>query len=361
MTTQTIFIAAGGTGGHMFPAEAIATDLLKQNQSVHLLTDMRGLRYADDFKDCNIFQIASSNIYNAGLLNKLKSVIALFKGIVQTIHYARKHKPKAIIGFGGYPSFPAIIAAFILRIPLYLHEQNAILGRANRMGKIFAKAIATSFSPTKYLENYKNIHYIGLPLRLPFNTLLDQGFVYKVPSKNDTIHILIFGGSQGASIMGDIVPKAIFMLPESLKEKLVITQQVREENIQYVENFYKSIGIKAHIAPFIKDIATEMSKAHLMIARSGASTIAEIAACGLPSILVPLPTAMDDQQTYNALFLSDEGGSFHLPQARFTPEILTKIIVDLLSDLNALQDMSTKARLKAKLNAAEDFTKVILS
>lgn len=349
---KIIILAAGGTGGHVFPAIALYRKFIKEGHEVTFFTDDRGLKYLKDIDKAHIKVVPSSSL-SGGLKRKFQAVILIFKGILSSLLGFRKLKPDIVIGFGGYPSFPVIFAALIMNIKVYLHEQNSVLGKVNRYLLPFVKNVATSFKETTYLENKKhlNIIYTGNPVREEILSLrsLDNTKVLE----NKDITLLITGGSQGADFFSEIIPKALVMLPDEIKSRLKIYQQVREKDLEDTRSFYKKAGIDAELLPFFENIAEILIKCDLFIGRAGASTISELITAGKPSVLIPLPAAMDNHQYKNASFLGYKNASLLLEQNYSDSEVVCNSIRNLLSDKEQLSDMALNAYNLGEVNAVE--------
>ena len=320
---KTIIIATGGTGGHIFPAEALARKIIQADEqqqiNIVVISDKRKADkpesgFKDDLSDIKRYRIFAAGISGRTIWRRFFAYFQLIIGILQAAIILYRLRPVVAVGFGGYPCVPTLLAAEFLKIPVVIHEQNAVLGRANRLLAKRASRIATSFQTTKFLsENMLGkSEWTGNPVRDDF---LAKEYILK----GGKINILVTGGSQGAYFMGDIVPKAFDLLSDDIKCKIHITQQVRHEQLSAVKVFYKAANIDATVVNFIDDMANQLSKSHLIIARSGASTIAEIIAVGRPAILVPLPGSIDGHQMANASYLCDKGGAWLMHQDDCTP------------------------------------------
>jgi UDP-N-acetylglucosamine--N-acetylmuramyl-(pentapeptide) pyrophosphoryl-undecaprenol N-acetylglucosamine transferase len=332
----TVALAAGGTGGHLFPAESLARELKSRGHRVELISDDRVNDFASNFPADVIHQVTSGTVTGGGLLGKFKGIIALGKGILECRVLVRKMNPKVIVGFGGYPTVPPVIAASMQKIPVILHEQNAVMGRANRFLAKRAKAIATGF------EIGEGTVHVGNPVRA---AVLDAAAVPMPEIRpGGTLHLLVFGGSQGARVMSDVLPPAIALLGEAERKRIHITQQARDEDLLRVKNAYAKAGVSHECAPFFKDMPTRIANSHLVIARSGASTVAELAVIGRASILVPLPGSLDQDQAANAAVLSKGGGAEVMMQPAFTPRTLADRLSAFLAKPEQLIVMAEKAK-----------------
>ncbi len=326
-----IVLAAGGTGGHLFPAQALAAELQRRGRHIVLMTDRRGADYEAAFAGVPVVGVAAGTFARAGRLGQIRVLFDIARGILQARRHLGRLRPRAVIGFGGYPSLPAMVAALSLGIPCCIHEQNAVLGRVNRLlaSRAIALAGALPLSTARDAAFAARLVITGNPVREAI--LAVAGTPYVEPEVTGPLNLLVTGGSQGASIMGDIVPAALAALPETLRGRLRVTQQVRPADLQRVAAFYRSHGIEADCAAFLADMPRHLADAHLVIARSGASTLAELGVVGRPAILVPLPSAMDDHQTANARALAAGGGAWLMPQADFTVDALAQRLTHLAS------------------------------
>ena len=343
MKPLTFAIAAGGTGGHMFPADALAKELKRRGHRIILISDPRGLKYTDLFEGVESNLVESGTFARSGLIGKIKTALALTKGMLKASWLLIKLSPSAVIGFGGYPVVPTMAAARLLSIPYCLHEQNAILGRANRAIAGAAKAIAISFEVTKKIKRrHKTKTYItGNPVRREISALGKKP--YPSLGKDHIIRLLVMGGSQGATVFSDVVPEALSILPKAVRARLQVTQQCRQEDLDRVAKAYKTNGIAAEVFPFIQDVPGRLLWSHLVIGRAGATTLFELTAAGRPSILVPLPSAMDDHQSVNAGFLKDKGAAWVFAENDFTSPALAKLVQKLCVNQTTLKTAADAA------------------
>lgn len=335
--TAPIVLAAGGTGGHLFPAEALARALLAEGERVVLMTDERGERMGRDLPEIEVRVIRSASP-SGGLISKVKALRDLIIGYGQARAVLRALAPDAVVGFGGYPSAPTVYAAGRLKLPILLHEQNAFAGRVNRrLGKT-AKVIAGSFPDPKGFRPADRAKSIltGNPVRPGIRDV--AAAPYSAPMKgSDTVELLVLGGSQGAKVLSDVVPDAIKRLPEDLRGRIHVTQQARPEDLVRVREAYAESGIPATTESFFRNVPDLLVRCHLAVTRAGASTAAELAAVGRPAILVPYPYAMDDHQTVNAIALARQGGAWVVDQKEFTGPRLADQIERLLRKPECLQ------------------------
>ena len=334
---------AGGTGGHLFPAMALAQELRRRGHEIDLVTDHRVASYGQDFpaRAIHIVPAATPSVSNP--LRFVGAGFTIIGGIGTAHGLLGRLKPDAVIGFGGYPTFPPMVAAHLRKIPGILHEQNAVLGRANRALVRFARVLATSFPEVRGAEDI-GIETVltGNPIRDAVRAVLDTPY----PALDETapIRLVVFGGSQGARAFADLVPGAIAALPEPLRSRIQLVQQCRPEDLDRVTEAYRAARVSVELAPFFSDLPRRIAEAHLVISRAGASTIAELTAIGRPSILIPLPGSLDADQRNNALFVERAGGGFMLEQATVSPQSLGTRLAELLSAPDRLAEAAAAAR-----------------
>ncbi|TQV70832.1 undecaprenyldiphospho-muramoylpentapeptide beta-N-acetylglucosaminyltransferase [Denitrobaculum tricleocarpae] len=362
MTLQNprrVILAAGGTGGHLFPAEALAQELLARDIEVLLVTDQRGGGFGNKLPNVKTLRIAAAGIAGGGVLRKVKGVIQLGIGYLQARKILKAQRPDAVVGFGGYPSVPTVLAAAHLGQPVILHEQNAVLGRANRLLARRANAIATSFEKVDAISksDLNKVVRTGNPVRAAIAAVGAE--TYESPEGSDVFRLLVIGGSQGAKVFNELVPGAVALLPESLRARLAVMQQVPGGEIERVTQEYDDSGVKHELAAFFSDMPERLKSAHLIICRSGASTVCELAAAGRPAILVPYPYAIDNHQTANAQALTSAGGGWLMPQGTLTAESLAQRLRCLLSTPALLKQASQGAASCAENNAAGRLADVV--
>ncbi len=348
-----IILLAGGTGGHLFPALALAQELTRRGHEIYLFSDERIEKFAKKFpaKSISIIPSATPSISNP--LKFIKAGFVILAGILVSIQKLRQIKPDLVIGFGGYPIVPSFIGAKILGIKGILHEQNAVLGRANRALARIAKALALSFEFTSFAYNYSLMQIVtGNPVRDNVREIA-KTLTYSPIKENGKIRLVIFGGSQGAQFFSQIIPKAIVQLPDNIKKRLEITQQCRAEDLPYVLKIYKKSKINADLAEFFDDLPQKLAHSHLIICRSGASSVAELAVLGRPAILIPLPGSLDGDQANNAAFLESNGAAWLVEQDNISPLSLAKQLEELLSEPEILSKAAQKAKLLGRENAVE--------
>jgi UDP-N-acetylglucosamine--N-acetylmuramyl-(pentapeptide) pyrophosphoryl-undecaprenol N-acetylglucosamine transferase len=346
-------LAAGGTGGHMIPAHALAEELRGRGHGVLLVTDERGTRFPGIFEQVPVHVLPAGRL-GGGPIGWLKALSAVARGRAEAKRLYREHRPDAVIGFGGYPAFPALLAASALRIPTILHEQNAVIGRVNRLLAGEAEAIGTAYGRIERLKpKYRDkAVLVGNPVRAEIARLGELPFPPFDASA--PLKILVTGGSQGASVLGQIVPAGLGMLAASLRHRLQVVQQCRPDDIERVRGHYAELGIPAELMTYIENMPAKLADAHLVIARAGASTIAELTVAGRPAILVPFAAATDDHQTANARELVEAGGARAIAQSAFTPEVLARQIEALAMDPVALDNAAARALSVGRPHAARD-------
>lgn len=353
-----VLLAAGGTGGHLFPAEALSAALARQNVNVALATDTRAEKFSEHFSQVHV--IPSATLRGRDPLSLARTAGTLAYGVAKAFTMLGRVRPAVVVGFGGYPSVPPLLAAAFRKIPTVIHEQNAVMGRANRFLSSRVSAIATGFAGVTDRDPQlaaKTTH-VGNPVR---PAVIDAASTpYDVPKSDGAFRVLVFGGSQGARVMSEIVPPAVARLDEHLKMRLKIVQQAREEDLPAVREAYAKAGVKAEVAPFFGDLPARMADAHLVISRAGASTVAELSAIGRPAILVPLPHALDQDQAANAAVLEQAGGGIRLLQADFTPDRLAADMADLAADTGRLANMAKSAKSAGTLDAACHLAELVL-
>ena len=348
-----ILLAAGGTGGHLFPAEALGVELMKRGMAVRLVTDSRALRYSGLFTKDLIDVVPSETVRGRSPWSLARTGAMLAAGTAVAFNLMRRLRPKAVVGFGGYPTLPPLLAARLFGIPSVIHDFNAVLGRANRFLSGRVSAIATSLpgvldqDPALAAKTTTT----GTPMRPAI--LAAAAVKFELPEPTGPLRLLVVGGSQGARVMSDIVPGAIERLEPALWSRLMLVQQVREEDMARVRAVYDRLKINAELAPFFSDLPARLASSHLIISRSGAGTVAELGAVGRPSILVPLPGSIDQDQFANAGVLVQAGGAIRITQADFTPDRLAAEISALAAEPARLSAMATGARTVGKLDAAE--------
>ncbi|MEH6739894.1 MAG: undecaprenyldiphospho-muramoylpentapeptide beta-N-acetylglucosaminyltransferase [Sulfitobacter sp.] len=351
-----LVIAAGGTGGHMFPAQALAEVMLARGWRVKLSTDARGARYTSGFPDAvEIEQIASATFARGGLLAKALVPMRILSGTLSAAMRMMRDKPSAVIGFGGYPSIPALGASWMLRLPRMIHEQNGVLGRVNEIFSKRVDAVACGTWPTTLPEGVEAFH-VGNPVRA--SVLERAGAAYIAPG-DYPMEVLVMGGSQGARILSDVIPPAIAALPMEMLRNIRVSHQAREEDGTRVAQYYAENGINADVQPFFHDVPRRMSEAQLVISRSGASSIADLTVIGRPSILIPFAAAAGDHQVANGHGLVEAEAAIMIREDAANPETLTEHIEMILSNGAAALTMANKALSLGKPEAAETLADMV--
>lgn len=352
MTKKVVVIAAGGTGGHLFPAAAFAEEMFRRDWRVMLMTDVRGRRYAEGFPAERIEDVPAASLST----NPFTAIPAMLK-IARGIDAAKKRfaelPPALVAGFGGYPSFPALMAARARRVPIVIHEQNSVLGRVNRAMAGSAAIVACGFErldrlPAKAVDRKR---VVGNPVRLPILAARERG--YPEAPAGGRLNVLIIGGSQGARLFGEVIPAAFALLPQALRSRLTVVHQVREEQLDEATKIYKTASVDAEAAPFFTDMGQRLGAAHMVIARAGASTVTELQVAGRPAILVPFAAAADDHQTANAEGLTAVGAADLFTEQDFEPAALAACLERRLADPHGLAVRAAAARASAKPEAAK--------
>ena len=355
-----IVLAAGGTGGHMFPAEALASELVGRGRAVALVTDRRGQSFGDRVPGVATHRIRAGR-FDAGVLGKVVGTAELLLGIAQAALKLRALAPAAVVGFGGYPSVPTVLAAARLGIPSLIHEQNAILGRANHFLAPRVRRIALSFAATARLGPAERARAAetGNPVRPSIAAQRERA--YAAPTADGAIELVITGGSQGARIFSEIVPAALIRLPATLRARLRLSQQARQEDIDSVRSAYAANGIAAELASFFEDVPARLARAQLVIARAGASTIAELAAIGRPALLIPYPQAADDHQSANAGAFTRGGAGWAMAQSEFTADGLAGFLAETLAAPDRLAQAAAAAKALGRPLAARSLADLTLA
>jgi UDP-N-acetylglucosamine--N-acetylmuramyl-(pentapeptide) pyrophosphoryl-undecaprenol N-acetylglucosamine transferase len=356
MTGKALF-AAGGTGGHMFPARAAADALIARGWQVRLVTDARGAKHARDFPGGDPIVIEAQSPFQKNPVKLLGALASLAKGYSQTRKLMTEFQPDVVAGFGGYPAFPVLAAARSRRIPFLIHEQNAVLGRVNRLFSGSAVRVASGFERLDRISSDANHSVVGNPVRSAVLKAAETS--YAAPSPNDEFRLLVIGGSLGARLLSVTVPRAVAELPETLRRRLKVTQQTREESLDEARQLYAEAGVEAQLAPFFEDMGALYADTHLVISRAGASSVSEIAAIGRPAIFVPLAIAMDDHQSANAKSLVDAGAAEAISEADLTVQRLRESLETAMTGGEALTQQAAAARALGKPSAHEHLADLI--
>jgi UDP-N-acetylglucosamine--N-acetylmuramyl-(pentapeptide) pyrophosphoryl-undecaprenol N-acetylglucosamine transferase len=350
-TSRPVVLATGGTGGHVFPAEALAGELEARGIPFTLVTDSRGRQWQGALSRQPIHYIRSASPTAGPFARRLLAMLSLGIGLFDAWRVLGRIRPSLVVGFGGYASVPTMLAARLRGLPAMLHEQNAVLGRANRLVVNGVERLATSFAGTRHVPGNDNrARLVGNPVREPVRAL--RASPYRAPSHDRVIDILVFGGSQGAASFSKVIPEAILSLPQGVRSRLRLVQQCRAEDLENVRTAYRRGGIVAELAPFFADLPQRLAAAHLVVARSGASTVAELAAIGRPSVLIPYPYAADDHQTANARAFEAAGACVVIPHADFTATSFAGLLGGLVDDPARLAAMAAAAHAAGRPDAA---------
>ena len=340
MTKPLLLIAAGGTGGHMFPAQALAETMLKRGWRVQLSTDARGARYTGGFPHTTeISEVSSATFARGGIAAKAMVLPRIAAGVMGAMLQMRRDRPDVVVGFGGYPSIPALGAAVLLGLPRMIHEQNGVLGKVNNLFAKRVAVVACGVWPTDLPDGAKGMH-VGNPVRA---SVLDRAGASYIAPGDYPMSILVMGGSQGARILSDEVPGAIAALPDRIRANIRVSHQARDEDGDRVTNFYAEHGISAEVKPFFQDVPRRMSEAQLVISRAGASSIADLTVIGRPSILIPYAAAAGDHQSANARGLVGSGASILIPETKLDAASLSEHITTILSNPDAAVRMAQAA------------------
>lgn len=360
MATKRILLAAGGTGGHLFPAFALAEELKQRGALVDIVTDERVDQFAGQTVADAMHVVPSATLRGKNPVAIARTAFTLLAGIRAARRLIKQIKPDFVLGFGGYPTFPPLLAAGHLGVPTGLHDQNAVMGRANRMLAKRVDLIATSFAEVKYLptELAHKVRLTGNPVRR--SVLAVKDVPYTPLSPEGPFHILIFGGSQGARFFSEFFPEALALLDEPLRRRLVVTQQCRAEDLERVRQIYATAGIEARLQAFFDDLPAVMAASQLIICRSGASSVAELAVCGRPAIMVPLPHALDNDQLLNAQNLSAAGGGWVMPQDSLERGAIAARIAGFYAQAEVLQNAANAAKSVGQPDAVARLADVVL-
>lgn len=360
MTKRPILLAAGGTGGHLFPAEALAAALAERGEAVALVSDRRVEGLSARFPG-DVHAVRAATVTGKGILGKVRSMAMLGLGFLESVLLIRRLRPRAVVGFGGYPSVPPVLAASLLGVPTILQEQNAVMGRANRFLAARVSRISTAFPKVQLTgaDAAAKCVMTGVPVRPA--VIEASKTPYPALTKDGRFRLLVFGGSQGARIFADVVPGAIARLDKALIDRLDIVQQCRAEDIEKTRFAYDAVGANVELKSFFDDLPARIASAHLVIARSGASTVAELGVIGRPAILVPLPGAIDNDQLMNASAFVHGGAGWLMPQTSFNPTRLAELLQSVLAEAPALVEKAEKASQLGNANAAGTLADLVLA
>lgn len=356
---RPVVLAAGGTGGHVFPAESLAGELARRGLPLALLTDDRGRQWQGALAELPVHRVRAGSPGAGGPIDRVRNLVALGVGVAQSVRLLGRLSPSAVVGFGGYASVPAMFAARLRRLPTLIHEQNAVLGRANRLVAGRQTMIATAFRKVRHLaDDDRRVRLVGNPVRDAVLAVRDMPYAPPVP--DGEIRMLVVGGSQGAASFGVVIPAAVATLPDAVRRRLKLAQQCRPEDLQRVRAFFAERGIDAECQTFFSDFPARLAGAHLVVARAGASTVAELTTSGRPSVLVPFPHATEDHQRANAMAIDEVGASILLPHERFTVEALRTQLVELFGAPQRLAAMAAAARAAGRPDAARHLADLVV-
>ena len=359
MINQTIILSAGGSGGHIFSAQALAEILIDRGYKVVLVTDRRGFEFAGKFPvEVKKYLLELKNPWGHGSWNFIHALFLIFKSLIVSIYFIRSHYPSLVVGFGGYPSFPMLAAACLCRVPRFIHEQNSVLGRVNL---IFAKLVTNlmfGISPKSLPKGLKKYKVVGNPVRKTFLDLPNKAYSIE---PEGPYRILFLGGSQGAAAISQLLPKAVGKLPNKIRSRLTVVHQCGKQSSAEIFRRYKAVGVKCDVRPFFENVAKKLVESQLVICRSGAATISELSIIGRPSILIPLPTATGNHQYFNAKILENVGGAKIIQQEKLADDLLAAEITKILSRGSVARKMA-EATLDIGLpNAACSLADIIIS
>jgi UDP-N-acetylglucosamine--N-acetylmuramyl-(pentapeptide) pyrophosphoryl-undecaprenol N-acetylglucosamine transferase len=355
--SKLVVVAAGGTGGHLFPAQALSETLKARGWRVVLATDERGALFAEKFPAQERLALSAATAKAGDPVGMIKAGFAVWQGVMQAKAAFRRLDPAVVVGFGGYPALPAVLAALTERRPTVIHEQNAVLGRVNRFLAPRVTEVACAF-PTLNLAKPSvkaRAHVVGSPVRPEIRELYDVPYL----PPEVQLRVLVTGGSQGARLLSELVPEAIAKLPEEMRGRLKVQQQSRAESMESARKIYRNAMVDCEVAPFFRDMAGRLRQAHLVVGRAGASTCCELAVAGRPSILVPLKIAADDHQRFNARLLEEAGGAAVCLEDELTVDAMAGALNALLKDPERLARMAVGARSVATPDAAEKLADLV--
>lgn len=353
---KTLFITAGGTGGHVFPAYALALKLVTQEYDVHFVTDTRGYRWLNEKEHPFQIHTLATSHFSDGFVTKITSLFKLLRALFQAFSLLRKYHPSVIISFGGYATFPVLTASLLFKCTRLLHEQNAVIGMVNKIFAPFSQKLMLSYPLKRSFS--KNEELVGMPVREKILTVRNQAYMPPLP--DSPFHIFIMGGSQGSRLFSTELPKLLNKLAPDIKNRLRITQQCRAEDLQTAKELYEQYGISHELATFFEDVDQQLMRTHLVISRAGASTVTELAVAGRPSILVPYPFAKEDHQYHNALSLWEEDGAWIIRDSQLNTEKTYLLLENLIKNPSLLVSAAENARASAHCNALSHMQQTIV-
>ncbi len=354
-----IVLTAGGTGGHVFPAAALAEVLQARGFDLMFITDERTADPDGALGSARIFRVSGGGLSGRSLLARLRGLLLLSSGALEARSILKAERPAVVVGFGGYAAVPAVAAALLCRIATVIHEQNAVLGRANRLLAGRVDRVTYAVKPTRKLPDgsHERVVHVGMPVRAAIAAA--AGAPYPLLAAGGPVRLLIIGGSQGARVLSEVVPEAVAHLDADGRSRLRIVQQCRPEDLERVRGVYEAAGVEAELASFFDDIAERLTACHLVIARAGAAFLADLTVIGRPAILVPLPGAIDDHQTANAAILADAGAAWLMPQPAFTPDALSERLTALIGAPEQLAAAAAASAGLGRADAAERLADVV--
>ena len=348
---RIVVLSAGGTAGHVFPATALLKELETRGLEVKIITDSRGRKWADILNISTNFQIQASGFFGKGVFSKVVGLLKTLFGMFQTIFIIWRLKPALVVGFGGYASIPAILVASFRSIPTVIHEQNSVLGRANRFVAKRVDKIATSYQNVRFLEKTieNKVVFTGMPVRSLVEEL--RSTEYPVILDSSSLKILIFGGSQGANIFSRVLPQSLDRLDVRLRSRIEVIHQCRVEDTDTLVSNYRELGIKFEVSEFFSDLPEKIAQSNLVITRAGSSTLAEITIIGRPAVIVPYPFAVDDHQTTNAKEFESAGGGWLFSNTSFTPKLCAGLLKEVLFDPVILEKKAMSSKNMGQVGA----------
>ena len=347
---RRVLLVAGGTGGHLFPALALREVLLRRGWAVNFATDARVGEMLQGVPPEEVHRIQSASLGGRSVGASARAAATLARGVLQSRKLLKRFRPAVVVGFGGYPTVPPAVAARLAGIAIIAHEQNAVVGRANRLVLKLGATLATGFKNPKGGARARHAVYVGNPVR---KAVIEAVRLYEPPMEDEPFRLLVFGGSQGAHTFSELVPGALALMPPDMRLRILVTQQARAEDVKQTRQAYIGMGVQSEVAPFFDDMGERMANAHLVICRAGASTVAELAVIGRPAILVPYPHALDQDQAENARVLAEAGGAWLIPEAELTASVLARRIGGLMSEPEELERAAEAALNAGRVDAAE--------
>jgi len=353
---RRVLLVAGGTGGHLFPALALREVLVRRGWAAHVATDPRVGELVEGVPAAELHRIASATFSLGSPLGMLRAAATLLKGLRQSRKLLKRIRPAAIVGFGGYPTIPPALAARLAGLPIIVHEQNAVVGRANRLLLRRGAILATGFKDPRGADRALQSVYVGNPVR---KGIISAVRPYEKPTASAPFRLLVFGGSQGAHVFSKLIPAALEILPEENRWRVMVVQQARNEDLQSTRSAFEKIHVDAEVEPFFSNMGDRIADAHLVVCRAGASTVAELAAIGRPAILVPYPHALEHDQAENGRVIVEAGGGWLIPEAELTPTVLARRLGELMENPEELVNAAAAAHAEGRVDAAEQLADLV--